>query len=824
MFALAAALGVVAWDASVQIRHVRGLTERLGVVVDPPAADPAATTGYALGRRTLVLPAEGADGYQWVMQTQAMLAGEGWRIHRSESDNAPEGREVHWGSPFRWWLGLLAWVDHAISGGPRGTAVERAALLAGPVLLGLLLLGLVPLVARRFGSFAASLLAISMVSSYPFYLYFAAGYPDHHGALEACAMLTMILLLAGAGGWVRTEHASREGLSRVERGLAEWLPTPRAARGWFAASAVAGGIGLWISAASMVPMLIGLGLGVIAASWLCRDHARSEFWRSEPALWRFWGRVGCATSVVAYLVEYFPAHLGFRLEVNHPLYALAWLGGGELLCRISRMLGEGRLRCTRRDAVAGLLAAAAVALLPATILLTGKETFRVLDPFVWQLSTRYIAEGQSLATYFSRVSSGFTLLERCLPALFILPALLLLRRSDLPRIWKAQLVMTLAPALLFLLMTGREIRWWGLADGMVFVVLVSFFLVLERHGPERKYIGVWWLACALVLVPGAISAIRIVVLSADYTPQDIRQLAERDFAHWLRIRMGSDPVVVASTPVTTNQLIYHGGFKGLGTAYWENTTGLRRGAAIFAAPSSEEAQVLISRYGVTHIVVLSWDNFAEEYVRMYRELTPGSAETGPGFIPGLLHGQGVPAWLRLVPYRLPKHDALKGQSVVVLEVTPVQRPEEALVRTANYLVEMERPELASRMEPALKQAVGYYPALVTLAYVQGKSGEAGEFSATLKRVVAGLPQKANLALEDRLHLAAVLMVGGRPDLAREEVMHSLVQADERSLRRLPPGALADFSELCAGFGVQIADPELRRLAASLVPPYLRVKR
>jgi hypothetical protein len=52
----------------------------------------------------------------------------------------------------------------------------------------------------------------------------------------------------------------------------------------------------------------------------------------------------------------------------------------------------------------------------------------------------------------------------------------------------------------------------------------------------------------------------------------------------------------------------------------------------------------------------------------------------------------------------------------------------------------------------------------------------------------------------------------------------LGQADERSLRRLPPGALADFSELCAGFGVQIADPELRRLAASLVPPYLRVKR
>ena len=823
MFALAAALGLVAWEASVQARHLRDLSGRFGVVVDPPALDPGAPTGFTLGRRILVLPEEGADGYQWIMQTQAMLAGEGWRIHRVDYDNAPDGREVHWGSPFRWWLGLLAWMDRA-GGGSRGAAVERAALLAGPVLLGLFLLGLVPLAAGRFGSYAASFLAISMVSAYPVYFYFAAGYPDHHGALEACGMLTVLLLLAGAGGWVRTEGAIPSGISHSEQALAEWLPTLRAARGWFAGSAVAGGIGLWISAASEVPGLVGLGGGVLAASWVGRGAGAPGIGRSEPGLWRLWGRVGCATSVVAYLVEYFPSHLGFRLEVNHPLYALAWLSGGELLYRISRILGEGRSVCTRRDVTAGLLAAAGLALLPVTILLTGKQTFRVLVPLVWQLGIHFIAEGQSLVTYFSRVSSWFTLLERCLPVLFVLPVLVLLRRADLPRIWKAQLAMALGPALLFLLMTCREIRWWGQGYGLLFVAVAAFFLVLKRNWPVRSYGRAWWLACALVLIPGMVNAVRIAVLSADYTTQEIRQLAERDFAHWLRLRMGSDPVVVASTPVATNQLIYHGGFKGLGTAYWENTAGMRRAAAIFAAPSPEEAHALISRYGVTHIVLLSWDSFAEEYVRICRELTPGIADKGPGFIPGLLHGQGVPAWLRPVPYQLPKHDALKGHSVVVLEVTPVPRPEETLVRTADCLVEMDRPELAGRLEPALERAAGYYPALVTLAFVQGKGGQAREFSATLARVIAGLSQAPSLELEDRIHLGAVLIVGGRSDLAREQVVQSLAQVNERTLRRLPAGALADFSGLCAGFGMRIADPDLRQLAASLVPPYLREKR
>lgn len=823
MIALLLVLGFVAWDDGVRINHVQGLTSLYGVTVDPPEVDPSSSTGYALGRRPLILPEVGDDGYQWIMQTQTMLAEGAWRIRRVDYDNAPRGREVHWASPFRWWLGLLAWADHALSGRVMGASVERAALLANPVFLGLFLLGLVPLVARRFGSFPASLLAAGMVSTLPFYLYFVADYPDHHGILEACAMLTVVFLLAGGGGWTRAENATLDRFSGAERALAEWLPIQRGARRWFVASAAAGGIGLWISAASQVPVLVAVGAGAIWSGWLCRGPSKAGVWKRDPTLWRLWGIVGCATSLAAYLIEYFPSHLGLRLEVNHPLYALAWLGAGELLCRISRMLGEEGFVLTRRKVLACALAVAAVAPLPVIILLTKNDSFVVADRFVWQLGTQYVAEGQSLASYLASGPAGFTLLARGLPLLVILPAALLVWRADLSRLWRAHLAMALAPVLLLLVLTCREIRWWGQCDALVFALLVILLAVLERHLPERKSLHLWWLAGALLFVPGAVGAIRSTVWSRKYMKDDILQLAERDFAHWLRGRMGRDPVVVAAAPTTTIKLIYHGGFQGLGTLTWENLEGFKHGAEIFAASSADDAYALVRRYGVTHFVLLSWDNFAEDYVRMYLGLSPGQVVPEGAFILGLLHGKGVPPWLRLIPYPLPKHEALQRQSVIVLEVTLPQRPEEAVARTADYLVEMERPGLALQMLPVLERAAHYFPALVTLAYVQAKTGEAQQFSTTLAQVVENLSPGADLELEDRVRLAAVLRVGGRTDLAREQLRRCMTQLNESALRRLPAGTLADFMDLGEELGVRIPDPELRQLAARLLPPYLREK-
>jgi hypothetical protein len=816
MLVLMGALAFVIGDTAVRIRHINEISGLFGERVDAPAVDASSPTGYALGRRVTFYPGGGLDSLHWIMQTQAMFAGGTWRIHRVDYDNAPRGREMHWASPFRWWLGLLARFDSAVTGKPIGISIERAALYAGPVLLGLVLLTLVPLTARRFGSTAAAFTAIGMVAGFPLYLFFMPAYADHHGLAETGALMTVFFLVAGGGGCVRVGDAGAGG-----RDFSEWLPERRAARRWFVASAVAGGIGLWISAASQVPVLVGVGVGALCAGWFGRRSTQPAGWKIEPELWRWWGIIGGATSLAAYLVEYFPANMGLRLEVNHPLYSLAWLGAGELLCRVTRLLVEGRISFHGRDVPAWILATAAVVLLPVIVLCTKHETFLVSDPFVWRLHVLYISEFQSLGSYLAGQTLRLGLLANCLPVLLLLPALFLLARAEIPRQWKAPLVLALAPALLCLAMTCTQVRWWGIAYALLFALLAVSFVLLERQPAVRPPLRAWRLGCALVLLPGAVNAVWSMGRGTGITQDSIYSLAERDVAHWLRLRMGRDPAVVVSSPATTTTLIYFGGLKGLGTLYWENREGLEHTAAIFAAPSPDQANALIRRYGVTHIVLASWNLFTEDYVRSYLDVPPPQPLPKETFISGLLGGKGVPPWLRLVPYPLPENEVLKGQTVLVFEVTPAQEPEAMAVHMTDYLAEMGRMELAARMEPVLAGYPQSLPALAMLAYLQGKSGDADRFSATLDRIVASLPQAQGLQLEDRIRLTMVLAAGGRADSAKDQLDRCVAELDERGLRRLTAGRLHDLVVLTEKFGRQIPDSRLRRLTIELLPPSMR---
>lgn len=821
VIALAAALALVAGDSSRRIRHADWVSSLYGVMVDPPAVDPSSPTGYSLGRRNLILPDAGEDGYQWIMQTQAMLAHGPWRVRHVNYDNAPYGRDTYWASAFRWWIALIAWIEHEVSGRPLGIAVEQAALLANPVLLVLLLLGLTPVVARRFGVPATCLLALGLVTVYPFNLYFAADYPDHHGILEACGMLTVLFLLAGGGGIVRGAGDESDQVAPADRVINGWLADRRSARRWFIASAVAGGVGLWVSAASEVPVLLGVGLGALAAGWLGRSTAGRP-WHRDPELWRLWGIAGCTASIAAYLIEFFPSHLGFRLEVNHPLYGLAWLGGGEFICRWFRMTGDGGLVPNRRDVRGALLAAAAVAVLPVTIALTKSETFLVANRFVWMLGTEYIAEGQSLARYLARNGSNLFSLAQCLPLLLIVAPWPLLLARGVGRVWKAQLALGLAPALLFLVLTGREIRWWGLEYGMLFAVLAMVLVVVARSSAGRRTVGIWTAACGLLLVPGAVKLVRGMGQARTLDLQDVHRLAVRDVAQWLRLRVGRKPAIVASTPATTNHLIYYGGLRGLGTFYWENTTGFKHAAAIFSASTPAKARALLRRYEVSYLVLLSWDPFTDSFVRFYRDLPPNAPMPRQAFVPNLLAGQGVPPWLRLIPYPLPRNPALKGQSVLVFEVVPPQSPEAVDVHMADYLVEMNRLEAARRYEAALERYPDSLPALAMLAYLEGKSRETDRFGATLSRIVERLPgAAAKLDLEDRIRLAFVLAAGRRTDLAKDQLERCMAQLDEHRLRQLTIGSLRDFLVLSERLDVPIPGAKLRRLAITLLPPFMR---
>lgn len=815
--ALLVALALTAGHAISVIRQVQTVSAIPGEMVGAAPADATSPTGYDLGRRTLILPDTAEDGYQWIMQTQLMLAQSSWRLRHVDYDNAPTGRDVHWAAPLRWWLAALARLDHHWSGHPPGAAVEWAALRANPLLHVLLLVGLIPLTARRFGSAAAVVLALGLATAFPFHVYFGADYPDHHGISQACGMLTVLFLLVGGGGLVRTTEAKPARAN--EREAAAWLSTPRAARRWFVASAVAGGVGLWVSAVNQVPLLLGLGLGAVWSAWL-RGPAPGDGWRRDPALWRLWGGVGAATSLAAYLVEYFPSHLGFRLEVNHPFYALAWLGGGELLGRIARLREPQGCEPTRRDVVTALAAALALALVPAVILLTGERTFLVADRFVWLLNTQFVAEAQSLPRYFAQLGPGWPALTVAMPLLLVVPPLALLGWRNGNPLWKMQAALALAPALLFLPLTLGAIRWWGLELALLLAALPPVFAALAHgNGPRRP---LRWLTagCGLALLPGAVALVQASIQPPGPTPADVRRLVERDVAHWLRQRAGTDRLVVASTPTFTNHLIYHAGGAGLGTLYWENTEGFKRAAAIFAASTAEEAHELVRRFGVTHLVLASWDGFPEQFVRFYRNLPPEQELPADTFVRSLLDG-GVPRWLRPIPCRLPATEELQEHAVLVYEVTPQQSPAEAVAGLANYLIEMGEAGTAVGLARQLEEHSSDLRAQVALATCQAQAGHMDAFAATLERVRSLLPRAAELGAEDRLRLAVVLTVGREPELARAQLQQAVARLDERAIRRLTAGGLHDLLQLTQSLGVGFSDARLQQLAQGLYPPMLR---
>jgi hypothetical protein len=335
--ALALALVFLAVDTNSRLQTLRAIYPLRITDVPRPQSDPTSSTGYERGQHRLILPGLGTDGYHWIMHTERMLAGEGLRIRHSATDGPPHGREVHWSGSVRWWLAIVATAYR--SAHPElqpAQALERVASWANTLALAVFLIVFTAVLAACLGAVPAALFALGNVTVYPLYQYSVAGFLDHHNLAAIAAFATVVLLVAGGAGWVRTPD-DRTPPER-HHDSAAWLPTRVRARRRFVAAGVAGGAGLWISAVTLAPVLIGIGLGALAARSLrARTPVREVAAQPAPELWRVWGIAGALTSVVFYLLEYFPSDFGLRLEVNHPLYALAWLAAADLLCRTGEL-------------------------------------------------------------------------------------------------------------------------------------------------------------------------------------------------------------------------------------------------------------------------------------------------------------------------------------------------------------------------------------------------------------------------------------------------------------------------------------------------------
>ncbi len=471
------ALGFVVWLDYQRIQRVEYVTntDREEAVLD--ASSP---TGYAGGQRWAIVPEHNNRSYQWIAETQQMLATQEWRVRQINYENAPDGREVHSASLYRWWLGLIAWSDHVFSGRPTGVSVERAALFAEPLLHWLFLAGTTIFAARYFGPFAATLMALGLATIYPFAGGFLPGVPDDQSLSRICAVWSVLPLLAWAGG-VNPSAGERK--------------TTRL----FLLAGIAGGVGLWVSAVNQTPVIVAIALGGFLAACLA---SRKEKTILPGAPWRQWALGGAIASFAAYLVEYFPAHLDFRLEVNHPLYAIAWLGVGELLERFTGWKHDSKKNPANR--ITGWLvvtaSVAAIAALPLAMRFSGSQNLFTGDLSSSRLT--YLPDGaiaKNLGAWMTH--DGFTgaVVAACLPILLLAPVLWLITRRQTTAEARRALAFGLGPVAVSLVFACFQLRWFNLFDGLSLSLLIT---VSAIDSPSRRWL---WAGCAgLFFLPGAV--------------------------------------------------------------------------------------------------------------------------------------------------------------------------------------------------------------------------------------------------------------------------------------------------------------------------------
>lgn len=610
-----------------------------------------------------VIPARHADAQMWVRHALTAEETGVARVRFTTVDNAPVGREVHWSSGF---LGVLrggAAVHRMATGQTGALALERTLLWLNAALLIAAVVVLSAWAGRRAGAGAGVVVALAMVGHNRFYEGFAPGNVDHHGLVNSAVLgLLLGILFMGAGWW----HAGGTAPGAL-------LPASyRQARQAAMLSGLCGGIGLWLSAAAVVPIIAIAGVAGLAVAWGFGPAARREGAVFEPSLWQLWGRVGAGAACVFYLIEYAPSHLGLRLEVNHPLYALAWWGGAELVAQIAAArLGPTEAAATiprfRFTPLIGPLVA--VSAVPLTIWLAGPAAFLVGDPFVGELR-HFVAEGRSLPAFVRQLGVRPLLFDLALGLLLVPAGWVVLRQRGAARIIAGWLGLIVA---LLLIMTCFEVRWGRTAAAAQIALglgLAAF--AAGRISPRRRG---WIIAggALLLLAP----AVQRIGVSLDENRQhrvaagDLLQPLYRDIAATLRASQPEGDIILLANPNASAGVSYFGRFQSLGTLYWENAPGLRAAAEIYSAATENEALERLLARRVTHVAMISATNFLGEY---YQLLHPGSAaaDAKRSFGYRLAARQILPRWLQPVPYRLPDDLQDVAATVRLYKVRPAQ--------------------------------------------------------------------------------------------------------------------------------------------------------
>lgn len=746
----------------------------------------------------LIRPEFAVDGHMWIHYAVRLLDGEGPQLRKSTKDNAPLGREVHWNSGYAWWIALWGWGWQKVTGLPITQATERAAMwLNAPLIIGFTLLFAV-WTARRWGWKTGLIVGASMVFMPSLYEGFWPGYADHHGLISASIVGLTLGAAMMRGGWLAREEEATEGQA------------VSAAR----FSGIWGGVGLWISAASAIPLIALVAASSLAASAMTRRELSQKAVFS-PAVWRAWGATGAVTSLLLYLLEYFPFHLDWRLEVNHPLYALAWLAGAELTARIMPLVtgqvDEKTWRSLWRTAAWAIPAALAPAV---AIVIWRAKVFMPIDPFMAGLH-RTIVE---FLPQMQRVEiDGYVAHLNTLlfsPLVYIVGLFFLLARS-LDR-WRMSLALGLTLPLYA--MGFHQSRWiMNASPGQLLIVIT----VLQGL-PRIPWFAVrrWRVICGTSLLllltwgPGMIGRleeVQILLRQTGITVSDGRQLLYREVAQAIRISQPQGEVVVLGSPNTSVNVGFYGDFKTLGTLYWENLDGLKAAAEIISARSEDEAARLIKARGVTHLAMFRAGNYVLEYAALLRPgITLEEAQSTFGY--RLLAGRQVPLWLEALPYAAPTGLPNEiDREILVFKVNFTQESAGAAYNLAMLQFSREETDDALRsLAQALAFDPAYYPAAIRRGeyFVSRQDWARAQESFELAAAIAPTYERYRLLTQTAIGFASkkelaraiafydrALAENATPTIAANNLAWILATASEAKLRN--PARALELARQCA---------------------------
>jgi hypothetical protein len=786
---LACSLAFVVWSDLARQKRVEFISNFSAKEV---RTDAGAASGYADGKRWLIVPEHNNPTYQWIQETQQMVAGGEWRVRSVDTENAPYGRKVDSPSPYRWWLVFLAWAGHLVSGKTVALCIERAALYADPLLhLIFLCLGTV-FVARRFGALAGAAYAVGTAALFPIAAAFLPGVANDFGMGQGMVLCSVLLLVEGSAD-----------LSK--------------APAWYGLAGFAGGIGLWLNASIQAPIIAGAALGGVLAGILEEPKDGAESAVSRRA-WKSWALAGSVTSLAGYLAEYFPGHMDLQLRVNCPLYGVAWLGLGELAWRIPAIVSWTHGRERGRAALGAALPLAAVASLPIAILWARQGSFLTDDLLSTKLTN--LPGGLDEPSLLSWIRGGGpkgALLAALLPALFLPLSLRVMLARGNPAHLRRSVAIALVPALVALTLAAIRIRWWNTFDA----VIIPLVVVAAFQGPGAA--GRWsWAAilavsCALglsQLVPSGFGGSGVVRL----TRAEVEGLYERDLAHWLSDHSAPGQRTVLCPPFRTSSLSFYGGLRGVGSQNWENKEGMAATSHIATAMRRDESEEVVRQRGVNFIVLPSWDTDLDELARLNLKYPESS------FVYALhrLHGGGFP-WLRPVPYEVPPVGGLDPQSVLILQVTDPSDPATAQSRIVEYLLEMRDVDEAVVASAELRNYPANIGAQVALAQLAKVRRDGASFDRVFRLILSEMSAGADrrLAWDRRVSLAVVLAIGGRADLSRAQVRRCIDEASEENLRSLTKESLFHLLILAKRSGVSLGDPGLQALSLKLLPESAR---